>query len=95
MSPHDDVGRLAVRAGPESRRGERTIVQHDSGRGDLGELPGWRQKPHDMAQHLRNRKARALDNPGDPVQTGQFQAMMQVEIINDGPVTIILDSDEM
>ncbi len=27
------------------------------------------------------------------VETGRFQAMMQVEIHNDGPVTIILDSD--
>lgn len=29
------------------------------------------------------------------VQTGQFQAMMQVELINDGPVTIILDTAEL
>ena len=27
-----------------------------------------------------------------PVQTGEFQAMMQVELTNDGPVTILLDS---
>ena len=29
---------------------------------------------------------------GKPVQTGQFGADMQVELINDGPVTIIIDS---
>ena len=29
-----------------------------------------------------------------PVQAGIFQAMMQVEILNDGPVTILLDSAE-
>lgn len=29
------------------------------------------------------------------VKTGIFQAMMQVEIVNEGPVTIILDSDEL
>lgn len=29
------------------------------------------------------------------VQTGKFQAMMDVELINDGPVTIILNTDEM
>ncbi|MGA1226780.1 MAG: D-aminoacyl-tRNA deacylase [Tamlana sp.] len=29
---------------------------------------------------------------GKPVQTGQFGANMQVELINDGPVTIIIDS---
>lgn len=29
---------------------------------------------------------------GKPVQTGKFGAMMQVQLINDGPVTIIIDS---
>ena len=29
-----------------------------------------------------------------PVQAGIFQAMMQVEILNDGPVTILLNSAE-
>lgn len=29
---------------------------------------------------------------GKPIQTGQFGANMQVELINDGPVTIIIDS---
>ena len=27
-----------------------------------------------------------------PVATGEFQAMMQVELVNEGPVTILLDS---
>jgi D-tyrosyl-tRNA(Tyr) deacylase len=31
---------------------------------------------------------------GIPVETGEFQAMMQVHLINDGPVTIICDSPE-
>ncbi len=29
---------------------------------------------------------------GVTVQTGQFQAMMDVELVNDGPVTLLLDS---
>lgn len=29
------------------------------------------------------------------VETGRFQAMMDVELINDGPVTILLDSDKI
>jgi D-tyrosyl-tRNA(Tyr) deacylase len=29
---------------------------------------------------------------GVPVATGRFGAMMQVELVNDGPVTLILDS---
>jgi D-tyrosyl-tRNA(Tyr) deacylase len=35
-----------------------------------------------------------LRQSGVPVATGVFGAMMQVALINDGPVTIILDSDE-
>ena len=29
------------------------------------------------------------------VETGRFQAMMDVELVNDGPVTILLDSDKI
>jgi D-tyrosyl-tRNA(Tyr) deacylase len=29
------------------------------------------------------------------VETGQFQAMMKVELVNDGPVTLLLDSDKL
>jgi D-tyrosyl-tRNA(Tyr) deacylase len=38
------------------------------------------------------RQARSLI---DDVATGKFQAMMQVELINDGPVTILLDSNKL
>lgn len=30
----------------------------------------------------------------DKVQTGEFQAYMNVELQNDGPVTLIMDTDE-
>ena len=33
-----------------------------------------------------------LQQQGASVQSGQFQADMQVELINDGPVTILIDS---
>ncbi len=33
-------------------------------------------------------------NLGFPIQTGQFGADMQVSLVNDGPVTIILDSQQ-
>lgn len=29
---------------------------------------------------------------GKPIQTGEFGAMMDVRLINDGPVTIVIDS---
>ena len=34
----------------------------------------------------------ALRATGVTVRTGQFQAMMQVELVNDGPLTLLLDS---
>jgi D-tyrosyl-tRNA(Tyr) deacylase len=37
----------------------------------------------------------ALRAFGVPVETGVFQAHMSVEIVNDGPVTILLDSDKL
>lgn len=33
-----------------------------------------------------------IRSAGLPRQTGRFQEMMQVELVNDGPVTILLDS---
>lgn len=36
--------------------------------------------------------ARLSDLFGHPVQTGQFGANMQVSLVNDGPVTIFMDS---
>jgi D-tyrosyl-tRNA(Tyr) deacylase len=33
-----------------------------------------------------------LREEGIPVQTGQFQAMMEVELVNDGPVTLLLET---
>lgn len=36
-----------------------------------------------------------LRNYGVHVETGKFGADMKVELLNDGPVTILLDSDEL
>jgi D-aminoacyl-tRNA deacylase len=35
---------------------------------------------------------RELRAAHSPVATGEFQAMMQVELVNDGPVTVLIDS---
>jgi D-tyrosyl-tRNA(Tyr) deacylase len=32
---------------------------------------------------------------GIPTETGRFRAMMEVELVNDGPVTLLLDSDRL
>ncbi len=36
-----------------------------------------------------------LRGVGGSVEAGQFQAMMQVELVNDGPVTLLLDSEKI
>jgi D-tyrosyl-tRNA(Tyr) deacylase len=48
--------------------------------------------PPALAQELFDRFVAALQTTGLRVETGRFQQYMQVEIINDGPVTILLDS---
>ncbi|MDD3656014.1 MAG: D-aminoacyl-tRNA deacylase [Atribacterota bacterium] len=49
----------------------------------------------EKADLLYQHYVQCLKNDNISVQTGQFQAMMQVELINEGPVTIILDSAEL
>ncbi len=51
-----------------------------------------RAAPPEQARALYERFVQALRAGGLPVETGVFQAMMQVHLINDGPVTIICDS---
>lgn len=46
----------------------------------------------EQARHLYERFNATLRAQGLTVATGEFGAMMQVKIINDGPVTIVLDS---
>ncbi|MBI5301641.1 MAG: D-tyrosyl-tRNA(Tyr) deacylase [Chloroflexi bacterium] len=48
----------------------------------------------EIAEPLIARFVALLREQGIPVETGQFQARMLVTILNDGPVTIILDSPE-
>lgn len=48
--------------------------------------------PAAVAEGLYEAFGAALTALGVPVETGVFGARMQVEIVNDGPVTIILDA---
>jgi D-tyrosyl-tRNA(Tyr) deacylase len=47
--------------------------------------------PH-VAKPLYENVVRELEAHGLTVATGEFQAMMQVSLVNDGPVTLLLDS---
>ena len=44
------------------------------------------------ARNLYERLVDRVRESGLPVQTGEFQAKMEVHLVNDGPVTILLDS---
>ena len=50
--------------------------------------------PPDEAEELFERFVEQIRTTGLKVETGRFQQYMQVEIHNDGPVTILLDSRE-
>jgi len=50
--------------------------------------------PPEQAKALYEEFCRALGKLGITVATGIFQAMMSVELVNEGPVTILLDSDK-
>jgi D-tyrosyl-tRNA(Tyr) deacylase len=50
--------------------------------------------PPEQAKDLYEEFCEALRKLGITVATGIFQAMMSVELVNEGPVTILLDSDK-
>ena len=47
----------------------------------------------EIAEPLVGRVIQELQGLGVPVQGGRFGADMQVELVNDGPMTILLDTD--
>ena len=61
-----------------------------------GRRPGFTQAaPPDEAAVTFENVLAAFRETGLKVETGRFQAHMMVEIHNDGPVTIMLDSDDL
>jgi D-tyrosyl-tRNA(Tyr) deacylase len=50
--------------------------------------------PPDQAKALYEEFSEALRKLGVTVVTGVFQATMSLELVNEGPVTILLDSDK-
>ena len=60
-----------------------------------GRRPGFdRAAPAQEARRLYEEYLRCLRGLGVPVETGVFQAHMQLELVNDGPVTIVMDSEK-
>lgn len=75
--------------------GEALVVSQFTLLGDCtkGRRPGFdKAAPPELAEKLYNEFVEMLRACGVPVETGRFQADMLFEIANDGPVTLILDT---
>jgi len=58
-----------------------------------GRRPSFDQAaPPEQARVLYDYFVEAARRTAVPVQTGEFQAMMEIQLVNDGPVTILIDS---
>lgn len=89
----DDSGKFNLSS--RDVRGELLVVSQftllaDTRKGRRPSFTG--AAPPDRAEELFDYFVKQARNSGLPIATGQFQAYMQVEIHNDGPVTIMLDS---
>lgn len=79
-------------------RGAALVVSQFTLYGDTrgGRRPSYIQAaPPEQASQLYEEFVRSLRALSVPVETGVFQAHMQVGLVNDGPVTILLDSEKI
>jgi D-tyrosyl-tRNA(Tyr) deacylase len=98
----DDEGRFnrsVIESGPStgSGRGEVLVVSQFTLYGDVrkGRRPSFNDAARpEVAEPLVEAYARALEGVGLHVERGRFGAHMMVESVNDGPVTILIDSAE-
>lgn len=61
-----------------------------------GRRPSYDQAaPPEQARALYESFVNSLRKMGICTETGQFRAIMDVELVNDGPVTLLLDSDRV
>lgn len=89
----DEVG--AMNRSLLDTRGGALVVSQFTLYGDTarGRRPSWvaAARP-EHAEPLIEAFARSLADLGVPVATGRFRADMQVELVNDGPVTLLVEA---
>ncbi len=92
----DQAGRLNLSV--QETGGEILVVSNFTICGDCrkGRRPSFdKAAPPDKAETLYEDFCKALEGVGLTVKRGQFRAYMQVGLINDGPVTLLLDSKKV
>lgn len=92
----DDEGKMNLSV--KDVNGGLLIVSQFTLYGDVrrGLRPSWIDAaPPEVAEPLYDFFVRQAHSVVDEVATGKFQAMMEVELVNDGPVTILLDSGKL
>jgi D-aminoacyl-tRNA deacylase len=80
------------------RGGEVLAVSQFTLHGDArkGRRPSFDEAaPPELAKQLYEHFVRGIREAGILCETGRFQARMQVELVNDGPVTILIDSKRL
>jgi len=78
--------------------GEMLIVSQFTLYGDCrkGRRPGYSNAaPPEIAEPLYQQFIEAVASQQISVATGTFRATMEVELVNDGPVTLLLDSEKI
>jgi len=91
----DEHGRTRMNRSVVDVNGAVLVVSQFTLAGDVrrGRRPSFdAAAPPDLARDLYERVVQQLRAAGISVATGEFQAMMRVELVNDGPVTILIDS---
>ena len=79
-------------------KGAVLVVSQFTLHGDVrrGKRPSFDEAaPPQRARELYEYFVRRIHHAGLACETGRFQEMMQVELVNDGPVTILLDSKKL
>jgi D-tyrosyl-tRNA(Tyr) deacylase len=91
----DATGRKRMNRSVVDVGGSVLIVSQFTLAGDVrrGRRPSFdNAAPPELARELYESLVRQLRGTGLTVETGEFQAMMRVDLENDGPVTILMDS---
>ena len=93
----DEAGKMNLSL--QDIQGELLIVPNFTLYGDTrkGRRPGFSSgaAPDVAAQLFERLCVKAKGMPIAKVETGQFQADMKVALVNDGPVTLLLDSEKL